>query len=116
MASEPASGAAAAAVARLGEMSVDLRGCAILDARGSVLAATGDPAAWAEGARELWAAADSAGDADAGHVHVATEGGEVFAVRQGSLSAIAVTERFTLASLMLFDMRSVLRDLAGATG
>jgi hypothetical protein len=29
---------------------------------------------------------------------------------------VAVAERFTLASLMLFDMRAVLRDLAAALG
>jgi hypothetical protein len=29
---------------------------------------------------------------------------------------VAVTERFTLASLMLFDMRTVLRDLASGNG
>jgi hypothetical protein len=27
------------------------------------------------------------------------------------MAMVAVTERFTLASLMLFDMRAVLRDL-----
>jgi len=32
----------------------------------------------------------------------------------GGLVAVAVTERFTLASLMLFDMRIALRELAAA--
>ena len=31
---------------------------------------------------------------------------------RASWSAVAVTERFVLASLMVFDLRSVLRDLA----
>ena len=48
-------------------------------------------------------------------MHVATEDGEAFAVRQGDLAMVAVTERFVLASLMLFDMRSVLRDLTSGT-
>ena len=37
---------------------------------------------------------------------------EVFALRHAGLAAIAVTERFALASLTLFDMRALLRDLA----
>ncbi len=60
------------------------------------------------------AAADAAGDQAASHVHVATEDGEAFAVRHEGLVMVAVAERFTLASLMIFDMRAVLRDLAGA--
>ena len=43
-----------------------------------------------------------------------TEQGEVFALRHAGLTAIAVTERFALSSLMFFDMRSTLRDLAKA--
>jgi hypothetical protein len=42
---------------------------------------------------------------------VATEDGEAFAVRHEDLAMVAVAERFTLASLMIFDMRAVLRDL-----
>jgi hypothetical protein len=42
---------------------------------------------------------------------VATEDGEAFAVRLEELAMVAVTERFTLASLVIFDMRAVLRDL-----
>jgi hypothetical protein len=95
-------------------MSADLRGCAVLDGNGTVLATAGDAAAWEAGTRELFAAADSVGSGQASHVHVATEAGEVFAVRDHGLAMIAVSERFTLASLMLFDMRAVLRDLAAA--
>ena len=47
---------------------------------------------------------------------MATEDGEAFAVRDGDLAMVAVTERFTLASLMLFDMRTVLRDLVSGNG
>lgn len=103
------------AVARMGEMSADLRGCALLGPGGEVLAATGDPARWADAAGALLEAADSARGEPAGHVHVATEDGEVFAVRNGGLAIVVVAERFTLASLMTFDMRTVLRDL-GAQG
>ena len=45
-------------------------------------------------------------------IHIGTEQGEVFALRHAGLAAVAVTERFALASLLLFDMRALLRDLA----
>jgi hypothetical protein len=105
--------AAEAAVGRLREMSADLRGCALLGHGGRVLAATGEVDRWTPAAAELLAAADAAGEEPASHVHVATEGGEVFAVRHGDLAMVAATERFTLASLMVFDMRAVLRDFVG---
>lgn len=76
-----------------------------------VLAASGDPGAWGDAVSALLSSADEGGEA-AEQVHVATESGEVFAVRDAGLLAVAVTERFVLASLMAFDMRSVLRDLA----
>jgi hypothetical protein len=98
------------------EMSADLRGCAILDSGGSVIAATGEPRRWGDAAKALLSAADAVDDEPATHVHVATEDGEAFAVRHDDLAMVAVAERYTLASLMIFDMRTVLRDLArGAT-
>lgn len=110
--------AAEAALAFLGEMSLDLRGAAILDRGGTVLAAAGDHERWREDAAALLEVADRAGGEPAEQVHVATEQGEVFALRHAGFVAIAVTERFALASLMFFDMRSVLRDLdlAGSAG
>jgi len=87
-----------------------MRGGVIL-ASGEVLAASGAPDVWQRAAKALLDAAD-AGDGPADHVHVATEAGEVFALREGELAAVAVTERFALASLTAFDMRAVLRDLA----
>jgi hypothetical protein len=108
----PSAEAAQAAIARLNEMSPDLRGCAVLDAAGEALAASGDPERWATAGAALLAAADAAGEQPASHAHVATEDGEAFAVRHEGLAVVAVAERFTLASLMIFDMRAVLRDLA----
>jgi predicted regulator of Ras-like GTPase activity (Roadblock/LC7/MglB family) len=104
--------AAEAALAFLGEMSPDLRGAAILDSSGAVLAAAGDRERWREDAAALLDVADGAGEAAVEQVHIATEQGEVFALRHAGLAAVAVTERFALASLMFFDMRSTLRDLA----
>jgi len=95
---------------RLMELSPEMRGGAILDGE-NVLAASGDAAEWGDAAAALLAATDAVGES-AEQVHVATEAGEVFAVRDAGLVALAVTERFVLASLMAFDMRSVLRDLA----
>jgi hypothetical protein len=104
---------AEAALEFLGEMSPDLRGAAILDAAGEVLAATGgEPGRWQEDAAALFAAADGAEEEPVEQVHIATEQGEVFALRNAGLAAIAVSDRFALASLMLFDMRSMLRELA----
>jgi hypothetical protein len=110
----PSRADAEVAIARLREMAVDLRGCAILDAAGEPLAATGELGRWAEPARALLAAADDAVPERATQLHVGTEDGEAFAVREDGLALVAVAERFALASLMLFDMRSVLRDLARA--
>ena len=104
------------AVARLESMSSDLRGCAVLGRDGSLLAATGDPEAWGEAASGLLAAAKRAAGEPVSHVHVGTEDGEVFAVRQDGLALIAAAARFTLASLLLSDIRAVLRDLARAAG
>ena len=108
---------AEAALEFLGEMSPDLRGAAILGSEGEVLAASGEePERWREDAAALFAAADGAEAAPVEQVHIATEQGEVFAIRNAGLAAVAVTDRFALASLLLFDMRSMLRELAGPAG
>ena len=105
--------AAGAALAFLTEMSPDLRGAAILGPEGEVLAGTGEePERWGEDAAALFSVADGAEGTPVEQVHVATEQGEVFAVRNAGLAAVTVTDRFALASLMLFDMRSTLRQLA----
>ncbi len=103
------------AVARMAEMSVDMRGCAVLDGDGQELAVSGG-SGWASAGAALLAAADSADGEPAVQVHVATEDGEAFAVRDAGLAMVAVAERFTLASLILFDMRTILRDLASGGG
>jgi predicted regulator of Ras-like GTPase activity (Roadblock/LC7/MglB family) len=103
---------AEAALAFLIELSTDLRGAAILDSGGAVLAASAEPERWREDAAALFAVADSAEEEPVEQLHVAGEQGEVFALRHQGLAAVAVTERFALASLMFFDMRSTLRELA----
>jgi predicted regulator of Ras-like GTPase activity (Roadblock/LC7/MglB family) len=105
--------AAEQALSFLAEMSPDLRGAAILDSAGAVLAAFDQPQRWGEDVAALLAVADRAGEEPVEQVHIATEQGEVFAIRHAGLTAVAVTERFALSSLLFFDMRSILRDLAG---
>jgi hypothetical protein len=125
VADQPGSGAPAAgaapsaseaefAAARFRALSDDIRGCAILGPDG-VLAATSPPGDWTGPAGELLAAADEAAGGVASHAHVATEDGEAYAVRLSGLAMVAVTDRFTLASLVLADMRAALRDLARGT-
>jgi hypothetical protein len=104
--------AAASALAYLTEMSPDLRGGAILEAEGSVLAASNRPERWRDDVATLLEVADGAGGEPVDQAHVATEQGEIFVVRHAGLTAIAVTDRFALASLLFFDMRAVLRDLS----
>jgi predicted regulator of Ras-like GTPase activity (Roadblock/LC7/MglB family) len=112
-AAPPSGESAEAALEFLTEMSPDLRGAAILGPEGEVLAATGEgPERWGEDAAALFAAADAAEGVPVEQVHIATEQGEVFALRNAGLAAVTVTDRFALASLMLFDMRSTLRQLA----
>ena len=110
--SETISDGPAGALAYLIEMSPDLRGGAILDSKGGVVAASGDPDSWRESAIALLDVSDGAGGEPVEQAHIATEQGEVFVVRHAGLTAVAVTERFALASLMFFDMRSILRELA----
>jgi hypothetical protein len=105
---------AGSAIEYLEEVSNELRGCAIFSDDGEVLAASGDLEAWGEAGRELIAAADAAEGEPVSHAHIATGDGEAFCVREGGYVAVAVTDRFTLASLMIFDTRIVLRQLAEA--
>jgi predicted regulator of Ras-like GTPase activity (Roadblock/LC7/MglB family) len=104
--------AAEGALAYLAEMSLDLRGAAILAADGAVLAASDRPERWREDVAALFEVADRAGGESVEQVHIGTEQGEVFALRHAGLAAVAVTERFALASLTFFDLRALLRDLA----
>lgn len=97
-------------------MASDLRGCAVLGPGGEALAATGEPERWGEAAANLLTAADAAAGEPVTQAHVATEDGEAFAVREGAIAMVAVTGRFALASLTLFDIRAVLRDLLRSAG
>jgi hypothetical protein len=108
----PEAPSAEAAVARVAELSPDLRGCAVLGSDRVALAASGDPELWGSAGAAFLEAADAAGFGPAADAHVATEDGEAFAVRHEGMAMVAVAERLALASLILFDMRAALRDLA----
>ncbi len=102
-------------VAYLQEISPEMRGCAVLADSGEVLAASGDVERWGEAGRDLIAAADAAGAEPVAHAHIATGDGEAFCVREAGMTAVAVADRFTLSSLMIFDMRNALRRLAASS-
>jgi len=93
-----------------------MRGCAVLSDAGEVLASSGEDDRWGEAGRDLIAAADAAGSELVAHAHIATGDGEAFCVREAGLTAVAVADRFTLSSLMIFDMRNALRRLAAGRG
>lgn len=118
---EPRPGAAnaeraSAILDRLAALSPDLIDAAIFDADG-VQIASSDGSDWSGGAEQLWAAADGGGHGAGVQVHVGTEDGEVFAVRNGAGSIVSTSRRFALASLMLTDLRTALRDFElGAAG
>jgi hypothetical protein len=104
--------AAERAVLRLREMSADLRESAILDPSGTVLAASAE-GSWDRCAAALWEAASDSPGAPPAQIHVAVADGEVFAIRSPAGAAVAVADRFTLASLMFCDLRAALRGLDG---
>lgn len=107
-----AAGEARRLLSRLEQLTTDLRAAALFGPDGEQLAAT-DDADWGAPAAALWEAADQGAGGPATQVHVGTEQGEVFAMRGREASIVATSERFALASLMMCDLRAVLRDLEG---
>ena len=91
-------------------LSTDVIACVLLDADGRLAAvdsghaAQGD--ALAEHARELLARAEVP------QVEVSTGTGIVFALRAGEWALVVVAGRFALSSLVFFDMRNALAELA----
>ncbi len=103
------------ALAFLAELQPDLRAAAIFGWEGELIASSTEAGPWLGPATRLLEAADTGSGGPALEVHVATPTGEVFAVREGAQTAVAVTERYVLASLLIFDMRTVLRQAVGGT-
>jgi predicted regulator of Ras-like GTPase activity (Roadblock/LC7/MglB family) len=107
--------------ARLCELSSDARAAVLLDAAGSLAGASEpDPErarALADLTRELFGTVDRATrdwDADpAEQVEVQVRGGAVFASRTPRWTLAAVARRGVLSSLMLYDLKTLLRELEG---
>ncbi len=101
----------------LDEMSTDIESVMVLDRDGKVAAATAEDAERRERMRELVAALlDRAAEAVKGsdQVEVQTAEGSVFAVRGADWTVAVVAGRKPLASLMFYDLRSVVSDLGAA--
>jgi predicted regulator of Ras-like GTPase activity (Roadblock/LC7/MglB family) len=107
------------ALAYLGELSTDIRAAAVLDGDGSIAAQSGFQDDDAEQVRSLVgdlfdkAAEAAAKEPAPGQVEVALPDGSVFALREHGWTLAVVAGRFALSSLMFFDLRMVIRDLAG---
>jgi hypothetical protein len=96
-------------------MSEDARAAVILDARGSLAGASGTDRApdLASLAGELLEAVDAAAPGERPEqVEAQVEGGAVFVVRRPDWALAAVTRRSALSSLMFYDIRAVLGELA----
>ncbi len=89
----------------LRELSADIRSGVVLNPGGKLLAGS---ESMAEAARDLFAHAG-----DAKEIHVVTDEGDVFAARSKHHSIAVVCGRFALPSLIRYDLRVVLTDLAG---
>jgi hypothetical protein len=89
----------------LRELSADIRSGVVLAPDGTLLAG---PESLADAARDLLAAAP-----DARELHVVTAEGAVFAARSERHALVVVCGRFALPSLIRYDLRMVLGDLAG---
>ena len=89
----------------LRELSADIRSGVVLAPGGELLAG---PEELAGAARDLLAAAG-----DAAEVHVTTADGAVYAARSDDHAVAVVCGRFALPSLIRYDLRLVLADLAG---
>jgi len=111
------------AAERLRGLSADVRAAVLLDAAGSLAGASDDDydngPALGELARKLFEEVDRATrDWDAEppeQVEVQLPGGAVFASRTPHWTLAAVAKRGALASLMLYDLRAVLRELEGGS-
>jgi len=91
-----------------------IHGAVLFDGRRALVAVRGDER-FAAAAASLLEVADSARGEPISHAHVATDTGEVFAVRGSELALVVSAPRFQLASLMLLDMRALVRQLEGTT-
>lgn len=105
---------ARSALAYLAQLQPGLRGAAIFAADGTIEACDGPPEVWADKGSALLAAIDAAVEGAASEAHIASPAGEIFVCSLNGRRIVAVAQRFVLASLLSFDMRTVLRDREAA--
>ena len=91
-------------------LSPDIVACVLLDSGGRFVAADGEHADAGEHLGELGRRLLEL--ADTSQVEVSTGTGVVYALSQGEWTLVAVTGRFALSSLVFFDMRQTLEELA----
>jgi hypothetical protein len=102
----------------LAELSTDIRAGVLLGADGSLAASWQGDEERGERVRELVldmlkrADATETGSSKPAQLEVSMPGGSVFCVRQGGWTLAVVTGRYALSSLMFYDLRKVLEDLA----
>lgn len=97
----------------LAELEPELRGAVVFDREGAVLECSVPAASgFADAAATLVHELDTCGDEPIDSCHIASDDSEVFVVREAGLTLVAVAARFVLASLMTYDIRMTLRDLA----
>jgi hypothetical protein len=107
------------ALAYLGELSTDIRAAAVLDDGGAIAAQSGFDEGDGDQVKTLVgdlfdkAAEAAAGEPAPDQVEVALPEGSVYALREHGWTLAVVAGRFALSSLMFFDLRMVIRDLAG---
>ena len=89
----------------LRELSADVRAGVVLDPAGALLAG---PEAMVDPARDLFKAGG-----DARELQVTTADGGVYAARSEKHAIAVLCGRFALPSLIRYDLRLVLADLAG---
>jgi hypothetical protein len=90
----------------LRELSADILSGVVLSPDGTLLAG---PEPLGEAARDLLAGAPGAEE-----LHVSTADGAVFAARSAQHALVVVCGRLALPSLIRYDLRLVLADLAGS--
>lgn len=101
------------ALGHLEELSSDLRAAVLVDSKGRLAAST-DPDRGdrlCELARALFERAEAAAEEAPAQVEVTTTAGAVFAIRDARFTLAVVADRLALASLMFYDLRSVLARL-----
>jgi hypothetical protein len=103
---------------RLCELNTDARAAVLLDAAGALAGCTDPDRERAERmaglARALFRAVDSTASPEpAEQVEAQVPGGAVFASRTPRWTLAVVARRAALSSLMLYDLRAVLRELEG---